>query len=71
MELEFKKYPKLTNHYNIIKEPIFDNRMGELYYSDEDYDDYCEAEIRNYEEFELYKAKDILYTIIKMIKKLK
>lgn len=40
-------------------------------YSDEDYDDYCGADIRNYEEFELYKAKDILYAIIKIIKKLK
>lgn len=40
-------------------------------YSDEDYDDYCGADIRNYEEFELYKAKDILYTIIKIIKDLK
>lgn len=40
-------------------------------YNDEDYDDYCGAEIRNYEEFELYKAKDILYTIIKIIKDLK
>ena len=38
MELEFKKYPKLTNHYNLEKEPVFDNKMGELYYSDEKID---------------------------------
>lgn len=38
MELEFKKYPKLTNHYNIEKERVFDNWMGELYYSDEKID---------------------------------
>lgn len=38
MELEFKKYPKLTNHYNIEKEHVFDNWMGELYYSDEKID---------------------------------
>lgn len=38
MELEFKKYPKLTNHYSIEKERIFDNWMGELYYSDEKID---------------------------------
>lgn len=38
MELEFKKYPKLTNHYNIEKERVFDNWMSELYYSDEKID---------------------------------
>ena len=38
MKLEFKKYPKLTNHYNIKKERVFDNWMGELYYSDEKID---------------------------------
>lgn len=38
MELEFKKYPKLTNHYNLEKEPVFGNKMGELYYSDEKID---------------------------------
>lgn len=38
MELEFKKYPKLTNHYNLEKEPVFDNWMEELYYSDEKID---------------------------------
>lgn len=38
MELEFKKYPKLTNHYNIEKERVFDNWMKELYYSDEKID---------------------------------
>lgn len=38
MELEFKKYPKLTNHYNIEKERVFDNWMEELYYSDEKID---------------------------------
>ena len=38
MELEFKKYPKLTNHYNLEKEHVFDNKMGELYYSDEKID---------------------------------
>lgn len=38
MELEFKKYPKLTNHYNIEKERVFDKWMKELYYSDEKID---------------------------------
>lgn len=38
MELEFKKYPKLTNHYNIEKERVFDNWMEEFYYSDEKID---------------------------------
>lgn len=38
MELEFKKYPKLTNHYNIEKERVFDNWMEERYYSDEKID---------------------------------
>lgn len=38
MELEFKKYPKLTNHYNIEKERVFGNWMSELYYSDEKID---------------------------------
>ena len=38
MKLVFKKYPKLTNHYSIEKERVFDNLMEELYYSDEKID---------------------------------
>lgn len=63
-EYNNKYYISMLGGNNIRWEAFID-------YSYEDYDDYCGAEIRNYEEFELYKAKDILYTIIKIIKKLK
>lgn len=38
MELQFKKYPKLTNHYNVGKEYVFDDLLDTFYYNTEKID---------------------------------
>ena len=63
-EYNNKYYISMLGGNNIQWESFID-------YKDDDYGDYNDPGIYKYEEFELYKAKDILYTIIKIIKKLK